>query len=145
MPGFLGNFTGTLDSKNRLQIPSKLRQSSDASLDTCYLTLGVGGCIFLFPKNEWQRVEAKFENFNFAHPDANFVLRTLMANTVEVTPDNQNRILIPQSLVDKVGIKKDVLILGMIRRIEIWGADTFGQYVDGFGKSYEEVAAQLLL
>jgi MraZ protein len=105
----------------------------------------VGGCIFLFPKNEWQRVEAKFENFNFAHPDANFVLRTLMANTVEVTPDNQNRILIPQSLVDKVGIKKDVLILGMIRRIEIWGADTFGQYVDGFGKSYEEVAAQLLL
>jgi len=145
MPGFLGNFTGTLDSKNRLQIPSRLRQSSDASLDTCYLTLGLGGCLFLFPQAEWRRVEAKFEHFNFAHPEANYVLRVLMANTVEVTPDSQNRILLPQPLIDKVGIKKDVLILGMIRRIEIWGTEKFDQYVEGFGKSYEEVAAQLLL
>ncbi len=145
MSGFLGNFTGTLDSKNRVQIPSRLRQSSDVNLNTCYLTLGLGGCLYLFPHEEWRRVEAKFENFNFAHPEANYVLRVLMANTVEVAPDTQGRILIPQALTDKVGIKKDVLILGMIRRIEFWGTEKFDQYVEGFGKSYEEVAAQLLL
>ncbi len=145
MAGFRGSFTGTLDSKNRLQIPSKLRQSSDTTLGTCYLTLGLGGCLFLFPQDEWRHVEAKFASFNFAHPDANFVLRVLMANTVEVTLDNQNRILIPQELAAKVGLKRDIRILGMIRRIEIWGIDEFDAYENGYGKTYEEVAAQLLL
>ena len=143
MPGFLGSYAGTLDAKNRLHIPSRLRQGTDQSLDTCFLTLGLGGPLFLFPKTEWRRVEAKLENFNFANPEANFVIRMLMANTVEAAPDRQHRILIPPDLAAKVGIEKDVKIVGMIRRIEIWDTKRFDEYVAGFGKTYDDVAAEL--
>jgi MraZ protein len=145
MAGFSGSFTGTLDSKNRLHLPVRLRQSSEVALDNCQLTLGVDEQLFLFPGVEWQRVEAKFENFNFAHPDANFVLRMLMSNKVEVSPDRQSRILIPPDLALKAALKKDIRVVGMIKRIEIWDEERFQQYLKGYGKTYAEVAAQLLL
>lgn len=143
MAGFIGSYSGTLDAKNRLHLPARLRQGTDQSLDTCYLTLGVGGPLFLFPKNEWRRVESKLENYNFAHPDANYVIRILMANTVEVSPDRQHRILIPPELAAKVGIDRDVKILGVLRRIELWSTKRFEEYESGFGKKYDDVAAEL--
>lgn len=145
MPGFSGSYDGTLDSKNRLHLPVRLRQSGDVSLERCHLTLGVDGPLFLFPEVEWRKVEEKFENFNFAHPDANFVLRMLMANKVEVSLDRQSRILVPPKLAAKAGLQKDIRIVGMIKRIEIWDEERFEAYMAGYGKTYEEVAAQLLL
>jgi len=145
MAGFSGSYIGTLDSKNRLHLPVRLRQSSDVALDKCQLTFGVEEQLFLFPEPEWQRIEAKFENFNFAHPDANYVLRQLMSNKVEVSPDRQSRILLPPDLINKAGLKKEIRIIGMIKRIEIWDEERFQNYLKGYGKTYAEVAAQLLL
>lgn len=145
MPGFLGSYRGTLDAKNRLHIPSKLRQSSDVSLEVSYLTLGLDSCLFLFPRAEWERVIAKFDHFSFAHGEANYFQRTLFSNAGEVIPDRQGRILIPPELASRVGITREVRILGMIRRIEIWDPERFDAYLSGYGKTYEEVASQLLL
>jgi MraZ protein len=69
----------------------------------------------------------------------------LMANAGEVAPDGQNRILIPPELSSQVGISREVRILGMIRRIEIWSVEKFDAYLSDYGKTYEEVASQLLL
>ena len=143
MAGFLGSYSGTLDDKHRLHLPARLRQGTEQTLDTCYLTLGFSGALFLFPKPEWRRVETKIENFNFANPEANFVIRILMANTVELSPDRQHRITIPPELASKVGMTKDVKIIGMVRRIELWAPERFDEYVSGYGKTYDAVAAEL--
>ena len=148
MSGFVGSFQGKVDPKGRLSLPAKLRQSSDTSLDICYLTLGLNGCLFLLPRAEWQRVMSRFDNYNFADEDANFFMRKLMSNTSEVAPDGQSRILIPPKLSLAAGFtdaKRDTLLLGMNRRCEIWLAEKFDAYISGYGKTYEEVAAKLLL
>ncbi|MBI3871612.1 MAG: hypothetical protein HY304_00865 [candidate division Zixibacteria bacterium] len=148
MSGFVGSFPAKVDPKGRLSLPSKLRQSSDVSLEVCYLTLGLNGCLFLLPRAEWQRVMARFDNYNFADEDANFFMRKLMANTFDVVPDAQSRILVPPKLAAVAGItdgKRDVLLLGMNRRCEIWLGERFESYLSGYGKTYEEVAAKLLL
>jgi MraZ protein len=145
MSAFVGSYKGTLDAKNRVHIPSKLRQSSDVSLEVSFLTLGLDGCLFLFPRSEWGQILEKFNHYSFAHGEANFFLRTLMSNAGEVNPDGQHRILIPPDLAAKVGITREVRIVGMVKRIEIWSVEKFDQYIAGYGKSYEEVAGQLLL
>jgi MraZ protein len=107
--------------------------------------LGLNGCLFLVPRAEWRRIQSKFDQFNFAHGDANYFMRVLMLNTHEISPDTQGRFQIPTELAGKVGIDHDVRLLGMNRRIEIWSANKLDEYIAGYGKSYEEVAAQLLL
>lgn len=145
MSGFIGSYRGTLDAKNRVHIPAKLRQSSDVSLQVSVLTQGLDGSLFLFPRAEWERVQEKLESYSFAHHDANFFTRTLMRYATEVTIDAQSRILIPPDLASAVGIVRDVRVVGMIRRIEIWSAEKFESYFADHEKSYEEVASQLLL
>ncbi len=143
--GFIGSYQGTLDAKNRVHIPAKLRQSSDVSLQVSVLTQGLDGCLFLFPRAEWERLQERLDSYSFAHPDANFFTRTVMRYATEVTIDAQNRILIPPELASKAGITRDVRIVGMIRRIELWKSEKFEGYFAGYEKSYEEVASQLLL
>jgi MraZ protein len=148
MSPFVGPFSAKVDPKNRLNLPVKLRQASEDSLDVCYLALGLDGCLFLLSRSEWQQVMAKFDNYGLANENANFFMRKLMANTAEVSPDRQNRIIIPPKLATLAGItdeKRDVTILGMNRRIEIWEVGRFETYIEGFGQTYEEVARKLLL
>ena len=148
MSPFIGPYTAKVDSKNRLNLPAKLRQAAEDLLDVCYLCLGLNGCLFLLPRSEWQSVMTKFANYGLADENANFFMRKLMSNTAEVSPDKQNRIVIPPKLAALAGItdeKRDVVILGMNRRIEIWEVGRFEAYIEGYGKTYEEVAARLLL
>jgi len=128
-----------------LSVPAKLRQSSDASLDAAYLSLGLNNCIFLYPRVEWRKIQDRFDNFAFAHEDANYFMRRLMFNTHEVSPDTQGRFQIPEELVSQVGIAREVRLLGMNRRIEIWSMEELQKYFDGYGKTYDEVARELLM
>ncbi len=147
MAGFFGSYSGTLDSKNRLHLPARLRQASDDALETCYLSWGGrGGALILYPKDEWRRVEARFVSFARSNPETGpDVHRVLMANTFEVTPDRQGRIQIPTELISKAGINKDVKVLGVSQRIEIWAAETLSESMAQYEKTYEEIASKLLL
>ncbi|MEW5700785.1 MAG: hypothetical protein AB1792_00960 [Candidatus Zixiibacteriota bacterium] len=148
MSPFIGPYSAKIDLKNRLTLPAKLRQASEDYLQVCYLCLGLNGCLFLLSQSEWQRVMEKFDNYGLSDENANFFMRKLMANTAELQPDKQNRIIIPPKLAALAGItgeKRDVMVLGMNRRIEVWEVGRFNAYVEGFGKSYEEVASKLLL
>jgi MraZ protein len=145
MPGLIGKHTGTLDQKSRLILPARLRKSKSVTLDSFVLTLGFNKCLFLFPVNEWEKIEQRLENYAFTHRDANFFLRMLMSHASEVSLDRQHRILITPELLTKASIEREVLILGAGRRIELWAPPAFEDYVKGFDKSYEEVAQQLMV
>ena len=126
MTEFFGSFSGTLDAKNRLHVPIRLREAAGDSLDTCYLTLGMDGALYLMPKDEWRRLATRFEsNIKTDEADGPRLHRVFVANTFEVTLDKQSRVQIPQELAAKVGFQKDVKILGYHRRIEIWPAEKF--------------------
>ncbi len=144
MTEFFGSFSGTLDAKNRLHVPIRLRQAADDSLDTCYLTLGMGGSVYLLPKDEWRRLSARFESYSQTDDvDGPAAHRVFVANTYEVTLDRQSRVQIPQELAVKVGFQKEVKILGYNRRIEIWPADKFDTQMQQDERIYQEKGKKL--
>ena len=145
MPGLIGKYTGTLDVKNRLVLPSRLRKPKSMDLKSFVLTLGFNRCLFLFPIPEWEKIEQRLENYTFTHQDANFFLRMLMSHASEIVVDRQSRIWVPSELQQKAGVEREVLILGVGRRIELWAPAAYEEYIKGFDKTYEQVAAQLML
>ena len=144
MTEFFGSFSGTLDAKNRFHVPIRLREAAGDSLDICYLTLGLGGAIYLLPKDEWRRLSARFESYSQSNTaDGPAVHRVFFANTFEVTLDRQSRVQIPQELAAKVGFQKDVKILGYNRRIEIWPAEKYDEGMKHDEQIYDDKGAQL--
>ncbi len=142
---FKGQFTYSLDSKGRVSIPSKLRKfiSSEAN-DTIVMTKGTVKCIDIYPLDEWQKFEARLDNLNTFLPKDSRFIRILLQNASEDTLDSQSRILIPQHLLEYAKIEKEVLILGVHKKIEFWNPKIYAEYLEESPETYEQIAAQVM-
>ncbi len=140
MTSFLGTYTHTLDSKGRLSIPSKFRKATG---EIFVLTLGLDGCLFFYPQDEWRRVESKLRSLPFTSSRSRFFTREITSQACEVSVDSHGRIVIPQSLRELTGLGKDVLVIGAVERVEFWDPERYAKYKEEFGLSYEEVAETL--
>ena len=118
---FTGEYNNSLDSKNRLNIPAKFRKSLDPVNDrTFVLTRGFDQCLLLYPLNEWQEVETQLSQLSSIRiRDRDFV-RSITRHATPVQFDSQGRIQIPEALIIFSGIQKDVNVIGMIKKIELW-------------------------
>jgi len=118
---FTGEYNNSLDDKNRLNIPAKFRKSLDPVNDrTFILTRGFDQCLLLYPLNEWQEVETQLSQLSsILSRDRDFV-RSITRHATPVQYDSQGRIQIPETLIIFSGIKKDVHVIGMIKKIELW-------------------------
>ena len=129
MPYFKGSEKYTIDSKGRLKLPARmLRALSSEAEGTFILTFGRGGCVFAYPKDEWEGIEKKLLAVNqFAEQDLFFLRRYLM-NATELQLDSQQRLTIPQKYLKYASIENEVQILGVLDHIEFWNpanADTY--------------------
>jgi len=150
MSGFKGSFISTLDSKGRVAVPAKLRRNTEAgSADRFVITLGLNGCLFLFPPDYWDEVMRKIASQSFTQKKTLYFSRKLMSNADDVELDRQARIRVPQGLIMQSGLEKEVLFVGLIERIEVWNPEAFNRYQAMFETenqtSYEDVAEELLL
>lgn len=142
---FQGHANTTIDEKGRIIIPAKFRRHIPAEANSVMnLTLGRDNCIWLFPSNEWVKVLETVKGTNPYTQDEVSMRRQMLFYTDEITVDSQNRILIPQQTLKLVGIKKDVLIIGQIERIELWNPDAYGKYLKGSPDSYEDVMQKVM-
>ncbi len=116
----MGSVTGTyehsIDAKGRLFIPAKLREELG---DTFYLAMGVDTCLAIYPQESWDRFTEKFASLPVSKSKD---MRSLFANAVKCVPDSQGRIVIPQRLRTSADLGKDVVIIGVHNRAEIWSA-----------------------
>ena len=106
-----GTYEHSIDAKGRLFIPAKLREELGV---TFYLAMGVDACLAIYPQSTWDRFTEKFS-----------AMRPLFANAAKCELDSQGRIVIPQKLRRYAGLDKDVVILGVNDRAEIWSADAW--------------------
>ena len=140
---FRGQYTYSIDSKSRISIPAKLRRHiSPDSNDTIVITKGTNKCIDLYPLDEWNKIEEKLLNLNSFKPDDARFIRMISQFATEDKMDSQSRILIPQTLIDYAGIQKEVLILGVLKKIEVWNPKTYEDYLNESEETYEEIAAR---
>ena len=114
---FMGEYNHTIDTKGRLIIPSKFR---DLLGDEFIVTKGLDGCLFVFPKNEWQIIEEKLRTLPLNNKSARKFTRFLVAGATTCELDKQGRILLPQVLRDFAQLEKDVVLAGNLNRVEIW-------------------------
>lgn len=138
---FTGEYQHTIDDKGRLIMPAKFR---DILGDACMITKGLDGCLFVYPQAEWSVLEAKLKNLPFTNKDARAFARFFFSGACECELDRQGRILVSSNLRDYAGLNKDVNIIGVGTRIEIWSRGTWEGYSKDTEQDYEELAEKMV-
>jgi len=142
---FYGEYKHNLDKKGRIIIPSRFREiSKDNYIEKFYMTRGLDKCLFMFTEEEWKTQELKFKNLSFTKKETRKFNRLFFAGATELIPDRQGRILIPGYLKSYAEIKKDIMIVGVSNRIEIWSADKWDEFYSTSKESFEDIAEKLM-
>lgn len=119
---FMGEYNHTIDTKGRLIVPSKFREALG---DTFVVTKGLDGCLFVYDNQEWNAFEEKLKSLPITNKEARQFARFFLAGAAEVEVDKQGRILVPNILREFAQINKDVVLIGVASRIEIWSKERF--------------------
>lgn len=114
---FMGEYSHTIDTKGRLIVPAKFRENLG---DSFMVSKGMDGCLFVYSMEEWSRFEEKLADLPMTSHESRKFMRFFLAGAAEVEVDKQGRILIPQTLRSHAELEKDVVLVGVARRIEIW-------------------------
>jgi len=143
---FSGTYIHSLDSKNRLIIPSKIRDKIDTSRDGngFYVTYGFDNCLFVYTPEQWKETLGKLRSIPLTNKRGRDVLRVLAANSHEITCDSHGRILLPETHRKAVGINKEVALIGVIDRIEIWDYETWTKRKTEVMEDFDNLADGLL-
>ena len=119
---FMGEYNHTIDAKGRLIVPSKFREALG---DTFVVTKGLDGCLFVYDNKEWNAFEEKLKSLPLTNKEARQFARFFLAGAAEVEVDKQGRILVPNILREFAQISRDVVLIGVASRIEIWSRERF--------------------
>ncbi len=120
---FYGTFEHSLDDKNRLMVPSKLREEvPEAERSVFFLTQGLDQCLFLYTRSGWEQTVAKMQGAKGGLQSAagrNFQ-RLFFSRAMRQELDGAGRLLVPDVLRRVAGLRKDVALVGVMDRIELW-------------------------
>lgn len=122
---FIGEYQHALDAKNRMIIPSKLRDNLGNKF---VITKGLDGCLYIYPLKEWEVLEEKLKNLPLTNKDARAFVRFFFSGACEIELDKQGRGLIPQNLKEYAKIEKEIISIGVLTRIEIWSKEKWQEY-----------------
>lgn len=126
---FAGEYSNTLDLKNRVNIPAKFRKALDPINDrTFVITRGFDPCLSLYPISEWNIVEQQLASLSSIRNRNREFVRSIVRYASYVQYDKQGRIIIPDNLKIYAGIEKEVAIIGMISKIELWSPEKIKKY-----------------
>jgi MraZ protein len=142
---FYGEYLHSIDRKGRIILPAKFREAAKSNfIERFFVTRGLDKCLFMFSEEEWRSQEGKFKSIPFTKQEARTFNRLYFSGAVEVNADRQGRILLPQYLKDFAEIKKDVMLVGVSNRIEIWAKDKWQEFYGNSRQSFEAIAEKLI-
>ena len=126
---FTGEYNNIIDQKNRLSIPAKYRKALDIINDkTFVLTKGFDKCLFLYPLEEWKQVEKQLSSLSTIKGKNRSFIRSIVRYANYLKYDSQGRIQIPENLLNYSCIKKNVSVIGVNKKIEIWDPGTLANF-----------------
>lgn len=133
MAELLGTHGYTLDPKGRVSLPARFRAAFDGG---AVLTLGQDGCLFAFPRAEWERRSSEVRDLPLSDADGRAYARMFFGKAEAVDLDAQGRMLIPQRLRGEAGIGGEIVVVGVLDRMEIWDRPTHEAYEAGHADAY---------
>ena len=144
---FTGQFTFSIDSKNRINIPAPLRkQFSQKDKKTFVVTRGIDQCALIYPISEWNFIQNELTQLSSLSKTNRIFLRNHLRHANIIKFDSQGRFVLPQSLINYSSIDKDVTIIGVLNKIEIWNPNLLrkvDQSDEIDDQSYEELSERV--
>jgi MraZ protein len=129
----LGQHRYQLDSKGRIALPARFR---DALGEGIVLTLGQDGCLFAYPRDEWERRSAEVRARPLSGQEARAYARMFFGSAEAAELDAQGRLVIPQRLRNQVALGREVVVVGVSERLEIWASEAWERYEQAYAGAY---------
>lgn len=136
---FMGEYHHSIDEKGRIIIPSKFRYDLGESF---IVTRGLDGCLFIYPKSEWENIVKKYKELPNVKDARNF-MRFFLSGAVNAEFDKQGRINISTPLANYAGLKKDCVIIGVNDRLEIWSKERWEEFMNQNEENFSDMADNL--
>lgn len=137
---FMGEYHHSLDDKGRLIIPAKLRLNLGKEF---IVTRGIEKCLYVYSKEEWNKLVGKLNELPFTRKDARTFIRSFFSGAVECEFDKSGRINIASTLIKFADIAKDCVVIGANDRIEIWSENEWNKFLDSSQETLEDIAENL--
>lgn len=136
---FMGEYHYSIDEKGRLTIPAKLRYELGENF---IVTRGLDGCLFVYPKGEWENIIQKYKELPNTKDARNF-MRFFLSGATVCEFDKQGRINISAPLTKYAELKKDCVIIGVNDRLEVWSKERWESFIDTNEDSLSDIAEKL--
>lgn len=138
---FMGEYQHSIDTKGRIIMPARFR---DELGEQFVVTKGLDNSLFVYAMEEWRRLEEKLRKLPFTKADARAFARFFFSGAAETGLDKQGRFLLPQLLREHAKINKEVVIIGVSSRIEVWSKEVWEDYSIQAAAQYEAIAEKLV-
>ena len=138
----IGEYEHSLDTKGRLIMPAKIREDIGEKF---IITKGLDGCLFGFSQNEWTNFEEKLKTLPLTNKNARDFVRFFLSGAIECEIDKQGRFLIAGNLREYATMEKEVIIIGVGTRIEIWNKEKWKSYNSDENISADEIAENMTM
>ncbi|MBC8226645.1 MAG: division/cell wall cluster transcriptional repressor MraZ [Gammaproteobacteria bacterium] len=144
---FTGQYDFVIDSKNRINIPSIFRKQLDESDKNRFvITRGIDSCIWIYPLGEWEKIEKELSQLSSLSKVNRTFLRNHLRHAKIVSSDDQGRLILTKNLIEYANILKNITIIGVLNKIEIWDNATLAvsdseQSIDE--ESYEDLSRRV--
>ena len=137
----LGTYEPKLDEKGRVILPAKFRDELAGGI---VLTRGQERCIYVFPRNTFQGLLESAQAAPLTSKAARDYSRLLLSGGSDETPDKQNRVTLPSQLREYAGLGRDLVVIGVGSRAEIWAADAWATYYAAQEQAYSETEEEVI-
>ena len=137
---FIGEYQHNLDSKGRISMPVKFRAKLGLS---AIITKGLDACLFVYPKEEWQKMTEKLAQLPVSNSSARSFSRLILSGAMELEFDTQGRAVLPSYLRDYAGLKNEIVAAGVLNRVELWDKEAWSRYNDESETNATENAEKL--
>ena len=136
----IGEYEHSVDTKGRLSMPAKLKEDIGEKF---VVTKGLDGCLFGYSLTEWKNFDEKLRQFPLTNKDARALMRFFLSGATECEIDKQGRFLIAGNLREFAELEKEVVIIGVLNKIEIWSKSKWLKYNENENNSVEDIAQNM--
>lgn len=136
----IGEYTHTVDEKNRISLPIKFRKELGKKI---VITHGLDNCLFLYPEKEWKSISEKLSHLGIGQSNMRGMSRFMLAGAVEVDVDGSGRMLVPEYLKEFAKLDAKVVFTGVYNRVEIWNDKRWSEYKHKIHTEADQLAEKL--
>ena len=136
----MGEYRNNIDVKGRVVIPSKFREELG---DKIILTRGLDGSLFIYSISMWNSLTEKLKTLSFTEKESRNFTRFLLSGAVTLEFDKQGRVIVPSYLKDYADLEKEVVLVGVLNRVEFWSRDNWNKFMDDNFKDLSTISSNL--